>query len=416
MKITGARVYDPVNSINGAVKDIFTNGSRIAARDTGNGKIIDASGCVAMAGAIDVHSHLLGISQLARLTGKKGLQRYASPQKLSKEYLAQGITFFVEAGLTRDQLMETASGDEKPDIEYAALQLACIKPGRDKADKDFLTFKYVGDTAVKNFLLSLNVKTSEPPPHVHLPHLAKGEGFFTLNKFLEKLGEKKCHLSHVSHYAIENSGGKLRSAAKKAAILLNMYKNVTLDLAPIAFGQATSFTVDEELLHRITRSGGGEPVSHPESPYAAAEYAFKKNRYLDSILWITGMEFFLYIEDLSRASLSMDFPSGGGIGSYPSVIACLMDKNKRDAVLNSLDPEAVAVSSLGSLEREYTLYDVATVTRASPAYACGFKDRGHLGEGAVADMVIYDVRDDIEKMFRVPRHVIKDGEMVYPVT
>ena len=250
------------------------------------------------------------------------------------------------------------------------------------------------------------------PPRVHLPHLGEGEGFSTLESFLQKLRGRSCHISHLSHHCFECSGKRLVPAARKAARLLDKYENVTFDTAPISFGGAVIFTAEAELSGRIASATGKKSIGHPASPYRAVWYEYQKERYIDSLLWINGMELLLYIEDLSKVSLSVDFPSGGKVESYPFIIACLMDREKRNAFLNTLNPDAAKTSTLRSLEREYSLYEIARITRSSPAAACALNNRGSLREGAIADIVLYEPRTDIEKMFANPRHVIIGGRPV----
>ena len=52
------------------------------------------------------------------------------------------------------------------------------------------------------------------------------------------------------------------------------------------------------------------------------------------------------------------------------------------------------------------------MTRAAPARILGLADRGHLGVGAAADVVLYEPHADPEAMFAKPRYVFKDGEVV----
>jgi formylmethanofuran dehydrogenase subunit A len=67
---------------------------------------------------------------------------------------------------------------------------------------------------------------------------------------------------------------------------------------------------------------------------------------------------------------------------------------------------------LADLDREYTLNEIAIVTRAGPARLLGLHDKGHLGVGADADITIYEEEDDKERMFSAPRYVIKDGRPI----
>ena len=73
----------------------------------------------------------------------------------------------------------------------------------------------------------------------------------------------------------------------------------------------------------------------------------------------------------------------------------------------------MAVTTLPSIAREYTLTEIATMTRAAPAKLLGLTDRGHLGAGAVADVAVYDRQmPTAPQMFRAAALVFKDGELV----
>jgi formylmethanofuran dehydrogenase subunit A len=72
----------------------------------------------------------------------------------------------------------------------------------------------------------------------------------------------------------------------------------------------------------------------------------------------------------------------------------------------------MTVTTLPSITREYSLAEIAIMTRASPARLLGLTDRGHLGIGAVADVAVYNDDRDRAKMFRSAALVFKDGELV----
>jgi formylmethanofuran dehydrogenase subunit A len=63
------------------------------------------------------------------------------------------------------------------------------------------------------------------------------------------------------------------------------------------------------------------------------------------------------------------------------------------------------------LDREYSLQEIAIVTRAAPARLLGLKHKGHLGVGADADITIYDEHENREEMFKTARYVLKDGHL-----
>src|SRR6267142_1682485 len=59
LRITGGKVYDPANNINGVVKDIHIDGGRIVESSEG-GRTIDASGMIVFPGGVDIHTHVAG--------------------------------------------------------------------------------------------------------------------------------------------------------------------------------------------------------------------------------------------------------------------------------------------------------------------------------------------------------------------
>jgi formylmethanofuran dehydrogenase subunit A len=89
-----------------------------------------------------------------------------------------------------------------------------------------------------------------------------------------------------------------------------------------------------------------------------------------------------------------------------------MDKTFRNDALSRIHPDAATLSSLGSIDREYTLDEIAIMTRAAPAKILGLKDCGHLAPGARADVVVYQEDSDPEKMFTAPEYVFKNGTLV----
>jgi formylmethanofuran dehydrogenase subunit A len=59
LRITGGKVYDPANNINGEVRDICISDGRIVSQVEG-GRTIDATGMVVFPGGVDVHTHVAG--------------------------------------------------------------------------------------------------------------------------------------------------------------------------------------------------------------------------------------------------------------------------------------------------------------------------------------------------------------------
>jgi formylmethanofuran dehydrogenase subunit A len=59
LRITGGKVYDPANNIDGVVKDICIADGRIVA-DVEGGRTLDATGMIVFPGGVDIHTHVAG--------------------------------------------------------------------------------------------------------------------------------------------------------------------------------------------------------------------------------------------------------------------------------------------------------------------------------------------------------------------
>src|SRR2546426_6877536 len=89
-----------------------------------------------------------------------------------------------------------------------------------------------------------------------------------------------------------------------------------------------------------------------------------------------------------------------------------MDRTYREDALARLHPGVRERSSLAGLSREYSLEEIAILTRAGPARALGLERKGHLAPGADADVVLYNPSADVEAMFASPVAVVKGGVVV----
>jgi len=139
---------------------------------------------------------------------------------------------------------------------------------------------------------------------------------------------------------------------------------------------------------------------------------YRNSSLIHALQWAIGLEWFLLLEDPWRIALTTDHPNGATFWRYPEIIHLLMNRDLRREWLHRL-PEAVrARSILHELDREYTLDDIAIITRAAPARILGLSSKGHLGVGADADVTVYGRQDNITTMFSMPRWVIKAGQII----
>src|SRR5450755_118427 len=110
--------------------------------------------------------------------------------------------------------------------------------------------------------------------------------------------------------------------------------------------------------------------------------------------------------------MSTDHPNGGSFLAYPEIVQLLMDRTYRQEVLKRVPPRVLQRCTLKDLDREYSLYEIAIITRAAPARMLGLPHKGHLGVGADADVAVYTPGADVKAMFELPRYVLKNGVLV----
>src|SRR5919109_3020874 len=182
------------------------------------------------------------------------------------------------------------------------------------------------------------------------------------------------------------------------------------------FGPAMTMTADapvSAVLREITHGRWVNADTEAETGCGIVPFTYREKNYVHALQWGIGLELFLLSRNPWQIVLSTDHPNGGSFLSYPRLIRLLMDREFRNEQLRRANTRAVQRTVLlDDLDREYTLEEIAIITRAGPARLLGLRDKGHLGAGADADVTIYDDRADREEMFATPRYVIKGGRVV----
>jgi formylmethanofuran dehydrogenase subunit A len=181
------------------------------------------------------------------------------------------------------------------------------------------------------------------------------------------------------------------------------------------FGKATAMTADAPLAYMLRRISGNKWANADtefESGCGIVPFSYQERVYMHALQWAIGLELFLLSKDPWRLVLSTDHPNGGSFMMYPRLIRLLMDREFRNEQIRQVNQRAIRKTVLSDLSREYTLQEIAIITRAGPARALGLQHKGHLGIGADADLTLYEEHEDKEKMFSAPRYVIKDGQLI----
>lgn len=256
------------------------------------------------------------------------------------------------------------------------------------------------------------------PVHIHCNNLGHSGNYKTTIETMKAAGDHRAHITHIQFHSYGGEPGKNPiSMAAEIANYVNDHPNITADVGQVMFGKSTIMTADAPVAHLLRRLGKDKrwvnADTECESGCGIIPFSYQERIYTHALQWAIGLELFLLTKDPWRMVLSTDHPNGGSFMSYPKLIRLLMDRSFRDEEIKRVNARAIRKTSLmDGLDREYTLNEIAIVTRAGPARILGLKNKGHLGPGADADITIYEEDDDKEKMFSAPRYVLKDGKLI----
>ncbi len=144
----------------------------------------------------------------------------------------------------------------------------------------------------------------------------------------------------------------------------------------------------------------------------AIPYAYRISDFYNAVQWAAGLELFLLTTDPMRVFFTTDHPNGAPLTTYPEVFALLMSADRRDQWMSRLPSEVLEMTILPFIKRQYTLFEIATMTRPAPRKLYGLKDRGALSAGPIADISVYKLQEDKAAMFRNAAYLFKDGQLV----
>lgn len=439
-------------------------------------KTYDVSGCFVMAGAIDIHSHIGGgnVNTARLLLPEQHAAHLKRPSHtpLSNAgwstfntgclYAQMGFTTVVEPAMSPSNALHTHM--ELADIpiidkgtlailgnddfllsmirdnassamidDYVAwtvstsraLGVKVINAGAAAAFKENVrAFSF--DDIVPSYGVSSRriVKTLQAsvgrlgvphPLHVHTNNLGIAGNAATAAETIQASEGQPLHLAHLQFYGYGTEGKRrFSSEAARLAALVNANKSVTVDVGQVMFGQTVTISSD------VIRQFSGMRTAHPKKSIlidgdgnggGIVPYRYRQD-YHGSLQWAVGLELFLLIEDPWRVFFTTDHPNGAPFTAYPELFELLMRRDARNAKMAELDQSALELTTLASIPREYTLDEIAVMTRGAPAKLLGLDDRGHLGPGAIADIAVYRKGQDVQKMFRDAALVFKNGDLV----
>ncbi|HEX5325337.1 MAG TPA: amidohydrolase family protein, partial [Acetobacteraceae bacterium] len=254
------------------------------------------------------------------------------------------------------------------------------------------------------------------PVHLHRNNLGLPGNVETALATIDQLGDLPLHLAHLQFYAYGTEGPRgFSSAAPRLAEAVNANKRVTADVGQVMFGQTVTISSD------VLRQFGARRQAHPRKSVimdgdgnggGIVPYRYRRTSFFNVVQWAAGLELFLLIDDPARLFFTTDHPNGAPFTAYPDLLALLLSRDLRAQWISTVPAEAMAVTTLPSIAREYTWTEIATMTRLAPARLLGLSDRGHLAPGARADVAVYRPGADLAEMFRHAELVFKDGRLV----
>ncbi len=270
------------------------------------------------------------------------------------------------------------------------------------------------------------------PIHVHCNRLGYPGNYESTIRTLELslkygrgLDRPAMHITHIqftgykgdSWITLGSGGEEIAREVERA--------DASVDLGQLVFGSTLTMTADapfEYVLYHLQRGKWSFADVEAETSAGIVPYVYRKRNFVNTIQWCIGLEVALLVKDPWKVYLTTDHPNAGPFTKYPEIMALLMSKRFREKVLGELNQAALGRTALPSIDRELTLDELITMTRSAPAKLLGMKFKGHLGEGAQADIAIYDlnprdidVHTDYEKVIRAfsrAKYTIKDGKIV----
>jgi len=256
------------------------------------------------------------------------------------------------------------------------------------------------------------------PVHIHCNNLGMPGNHATTMETMTSLEGHRAHITHIQFHSYDgdpDDQSTFGSRVSELAEYVNTHDNLTVDVGQVMFGRTTSMTGDGPLgyfLHQVTGRKWFSGDTEMEAGCGIVPIVYKQKSLVHALQWAIGLEWYLLVDDPWRIAMSADHPNGGSFLAYPEIISLLMDRELRREVLAGA-PRAVADRcTLKELDREYSLYEIAIITRAGPARMLGLSHKGHLGPGADGDVTMYSPDDDIQRMFELPRYVVSRGEVV----
>jgi formylmethanofuran dehydrogenase subunit A len=408
-KIEGGILYDSKNGINGEQRDIFIEDGIIVDGFSKPDKTINAKSKTIMAGGIDVHSHIAtyGLNLLRATAG------FYLPKEIGHIYAKMGYTHVNEPFMTQ----YTASYvhhelSSIPIVDTSAFLVLNIKD----LDRKIKSTRYIEDVErilpiIMSRAKAIGLKIYEPfVRYAQRMYIMKNVKAKKVLSFFSGMNKEnipriimhsspelfKEEIENPSLFHFSHIGSVLEDEDVYHKILTYLDEGASADLGLFDFEENTRISTSKHTDHKlcgIVDMDFSEPISFSRGkiddvnpPFLALKLALS--------------------EPNKHISFSSDSPTNARFESYPKILSWLMSNDNRKDLFKRDLPDF-----------EYTLFEIARITRQNPADVLGLSNKGHLGLGAEADVAIYDIHngtkaDELEPRFKDCAYLIKGGEVV----
>lgn len=447
-------VYDPVNHIEGEVKDILIESGKIVSKFSNDVDVqeIDASGKTVVPAALDIHTHVAS-QQLnwARLIGTHNKQflsywKGLTLEHIARSYLANGFTFVLEANvypslskhtifdLTRIPVLDSAFllnisnfwplelefqrglvEDGAAVLSYLLKEVKAFgikaynpfesenwnwKLERENLNEKGRLYNFSPMDVYINLLKFVEDLGLPHSLHTHVEGYESDIGKTNLNELLEKINglglsskgsrTQIFHLAHASSYAKDGDNSGLID-------FYNTHQNYDLDLGFIGFNSVNPLvTSDRRLINNLTKETNSYQVVRFATEFEGDLFAslrkFEKQNYNHCNIWANAYELALKIKNKWQLQLSINYPNYADVLDIPEIASLLLSNSARKDYMSDMNKEFLKKHSLVSEDQSLSFQDLITITRASPAKSLGISHiKGSLNEGNDGDLNIIDL-------------------------
>jgi formylmethanofuran dehydrogenase subunit A len=324
LKIINGEVYDPINNVDGEVRQICVDEGQIVASVSG-GRTIDAAGMVVMPGGVDMHCHIAGpkvntarkmrpedhrLDPVPRTPATRSGVGKTIPSTFATgyRYAGMGYTtafdaavppmaarhaheefsdtpiidkgFFVLMGNNEFIMQQIAAGEREKLRHYVGWLLGATKgyavklvnPGgvelwkfRGNAhtiDDEVTGFGVTPRQIIQELAEAAMVLRLPHPVHIHCNNLGIAGNWQETLETMKALDGRRGHLAHVQFHSYGGRpGGLFTSRVPELAEYVNTHPNVTVDIGQVLFGDTTSLTGDGPLAYMLHQISGRKWVN-----------------------------------------------------------------------------------------------------------------------------------------------------------